>query len=80
MTFPLIPKYIECPECEFRGKSTIKGSDSGLFAAFIVLLIAYFFFLFWPLFILSLAVLFWLLIKRADRVCPRCRFEIPGSK
>ena len=80
MAFSLRPEPIRCPECNYEGKSLIKKSDVGFLILFLLLLVASFFFLFWPLLILSLIVLSWLLLKRADKVCPRCRFEIPIQK
>ncbi len=69
-----------CPECNYEGQPTLKKSEFGFWAIFLVLLAVSFFWLFWPLFIVALIVLSWLLIKRANKVCPRCRFEIPDLK
>ena len=80
MAFSPRPEPIICPECNYEGKSTIKRSEIGYWIVCIVLFVASFFFLFWPLFIVSLIILFRLLFKRADRICPKCRFEIPNPK
>ncbi len=80
MAISIRPQPIECPECNYQGKSLIKKSDFGLLILFLLLLVASFFLLFWPLFILSLVILCWLLVKRSNKVCPNCRFEIPIQK
>lgn len=80
MAFAYKPESIICPNCNFEGQPALKRSEFGYWAVFVVLLAVSFFWLFWPLLLVALVILSWLLVKRANKVCPRCRFEIPAPK
>jgi len=78
MAFALWPKQIRCPNCNYEGKAQVKGTGCGLWLLFLA---AFFIsFLFWPLFIVAGIMFFWLLLKPADQICPKCKFANPIAR
>lgn len=78
MAFVLKVKEIRCPNCNYEGKAQIKGSSGVLAILFLILFFVSF--LFWPLFIVTGIMFLWLLLKTADQICPKCKFENPIPK
>lgn len=75
MAFVLKVKEIRCPNCNYEGKAQIKGSGGGLVILFLILFFVSF--LFWPLFFVAGIMLLWLVLKPANQICPKCKFENP---
>jgi len=75
MAFAISRKEIHCPNCKFEGKAKIKGSGGGAVLLLLGLFIVSFFV--WPLFILTAAMLLWLIFKPAKQICPKCSFATP---
>lgn len=75
MAFALWIKQIKCPNCNYIGKASVKGSGCGLWLLFFTLF--FISFLFCPLFIVTGIMFFWLVFKPAKQICPNCKYNFP---
>ncbi len=78
MAFTLWPKTIKCPNCFYEGKAEVEGTGCGSWLLLLVMLIVSFNFT--PLFIVIPFMFFWLLLKPAKQICPRCKYPYPILK
>ena len=79
MAIAISRKDIYCPNCQYEGKSKIKGATGAEWGIFLLLIIVS---VFIPIFWLATAImLLWLIFKPARHVCPECKFEntAPGK-
>ena len=75
MAFALRAKQIRCPNCGYDGKARVSGTGCGLWVLFLAVFIVSFVFM--PLFIVTVVMFIWLLLKPADQICPKCKFPNP---
>lgn len=79
MGFALMAKQIRCPKCDYSGRAKTKGTDTGLWLLFVILLLSSL--IFWPLIILGVIMFFWLVSKPSEKICPKCnsKEKAPGT-
>ena len=75
MAFAMSVKKIECKNCGYTGKAQIKGSDIGMWLLW--LLTAFVSFFFFPVLIVAGVLLYWLVFKPAEQICPKCKNTHP---
>ena len=75
MAFALWPKKISCPNCGYEGDAKVEGASGVAVFMWLLLLIASF--VFFPLFLVSIPMLLWLLMKPAKQICPECKYQYP---
>jgi hypothetical protein len=69
------PRKIHCSNCNFEGRAKVKGAGC---LAWIVLLATFLIsFLYWPLFIITGLLFFYLLLKPSTLICQKCEWEFP---
>lgn len=78
MSFALWAKQIRCPNCGYEGRAKVVGTGCGLWLVFLTIFIVSFFFL--PLLIVAGIMFFWLLLKPASQICPKCKFANPAPR
>lgn len=67
--------HIHCEICHFEGRAEVRAFSRGtliLIAALVVLGLLY-----PPSFVLLLLVFAWLYARRADPICPKCKWRHP---
>lgn len=78
MAIAISRKKIYCPNCQFEGKSKIRGAKASEWILFLLVLITS---LFFPLlFVVAIVMLLWLMFKPARHTCPECGFENTASQ
>jgi len=75
MAFKLWAEKIHCPNCHYEGTEKILGAGCAGWILWLGILIVSFFF--WPLFIVTGIMFFWLLLKPAKGICPKCKWPNP---
>lgn len=69
------PKKIHCPNCNYEGRTKLKGKGCLIW---IILLLAFLIsFLYWPLFLPTVLLFLWLFLRPPKQVCPVCSWEHP---
>jgi len=70
MAVLLIPKAIHCHECNFEGKSRVRGAGTLMRLSALALIIGGFYF--WPLFLVVAGLMVYQLFQPARHSCPEC--------
>ena len=71
MDLALGGKKIECTNCGYSGKGQMKSGDLGMWLFWLLTVLVGFFFI--PVFILTGMMLFWLVYKPQEQICPKCK-------
>jgi hypothetical protein len=75
MTFAMSVKKIECKNCGYTGRTQIKGSDFGMWLLWLFTVVVSFFFI--SVFIVAGMMLFYLVCKPDEQICPECKNPHP---